>query len=63
MKVCENVEKEKYLDAYIFPSKKGIKTERPITSLDFASLYPNLIMTYNLSLKKFILSSKDANIA
>ncbi len=62
-RVCENIEKGKYLGAYVFLPKKGIEMKRPITSLDFASLYPSLIMTYNLSPEKFILSSKDANIA
>ncbi|CAI2197171.1 15311_t:CDS:1, partial [Funneliformis geosporum] len=54
--------KGKYSDAYVFPSEKDIETKMPITSLDFASLYSSLIMTYNLSLEKFILSSKDADI-
>ena len=62
-RVCENIEKGKYPDAYVFPPKKGIETKRPVTSLDFASLYLNLIMTYNLSPEKFILSLKDADIA
>src|SRR5436305_15228160 len=56
-RVCENIEKGKYPGAYIFLPKKGIKTKRPVTGLDFASLYPSLIMTYNLSPEKFILSS------
>jgi len=62
-RVCENIEKGKYPGAYVFPPKKGIETKRPVTGLDFASLYPSLIMTYNLSPEKFILSSKDADIA
>ena len=33
---------------------------RPVTGLDFASLYPSLIMTYNLSPDKIILSRKHA---
>ena len=62
-RVCENIEKGKYPDAYVFLPKKGIETKRPVTGLNFASLYPSLIMTYNLSPEKFILSSKDADIA
>src|SRR3954452_22490219 len=45
---CENTEKGKYPGAYVFPPKKGIETKRPVTGLDFASLYPSLIMAYNL---------------
>ncbi|CAI2197511.1 8322_t:CDS:2, partial [Funneliformis geosporum] len=37
--------------------------KRPVTGLDFASLCPSLIITYNLFPEKFILSSKDADIA
>ncbi|CAI2184846.1 3021_t:CDS:2 [Funneliformis geosporum] len=37
--VPENIEKGKYPDAYVFPPKKGIKSRRPITGLDFALLY------------------------
>src|SRR4051794_26793224 len=63
MRVYKNIEKGKYPDAYIFSPKKGIEIERPVTGLDFASLYPSLIMTYNFFSEKFILSSKDADIA
>ena len=33
--------------------------DRPVTCLDFASLYPSLIMTYNLSPEKIILHEND----
>ncbi|CAI2198278.1 10515_t:CDS:2, partial [Funneliformis geosporum] len=39
-RVCENIEKEKYPGAYVFPPEKEIETRRPVTGLDFASLYP-----------------------
>ncbi|RIA85344.1 hypothetical protein C1645_830949 [Glomus cerebriforme] len=61
-RVSENIEKGKYPDAYVFPPKKGIKTRRPVTELDFASLYPSIIMTYNLSPEKFIFDPKDVDI-
>ena len=35
-------------------------TGRPITGLDFASLYPHLIMTYNLS-PEFIISKETSD--
>ncbi len=47
-KVCENIEKGKYPSIYIFLLKKEIEMKKSITGLDFALLYPNLIMTYNL---------------
>ncbi|RIB01140.1 hypothetical protein C2G38_2297601 [Gigaspora rosea] len=62
-KVCENIEKGKYPGAYVFPPKKGIETRRPVTGLDFALLYPSIIMAYNLSSEKFIFNPKDADIA
>ncbi len=59
---CKNIEKGKYPGAYVFPPKKGIKTKRPVTGLDFASLYPSLIMAYNLSPEKMILTYREADI-
>ena len=49
---CKNKENGKYPGAYVFLLKKGIKNKRPVTGLDFASLYPSLIMAYNLSPEK-----------
>ncbi|CAI2167185.1 6125_t:CDS:2 [Funneliformis geosporum] len=54
--------KRKYSDAYLFPPKKGIERGRPITGLDFASLYSSIIMAYNLFPEKFIFDLKDADI-
>src|SRR6266498_425092 len=51
---------EKYPGAYVFPPIKGLKNKHPVTGLDFASLYPSLIMTYNLSPDKIILSQECA---
>lgn len=34
--------------------------DRPVTGLDFASLYPSLIMTYNLSPEKILLTAEEA---
>ncbi|RIB10232.1 hypothetical protein C2G38_2250893 [Gigaspora rosea] len=42
--------------------KKGIEMKRPVTGLDFASLYPSLIMAYNLSPEKIILNEGEADI-
>ncbi len=51
---------EKYFRAYVFLPIKELENKRLITGLDFASLYPSLIMTYNLSSDKIILSRKHA---
>ncbi|CAI2193152.1 17896_t:CDS:2, partial [Funneliformis geosporum] len=45
---------------YFAIGMKGLENKRPVTGLDFASLYLSLIMTYNLSLDKIILSRKRA---
>lgn len=51
---CEQTE------TFLFPPIKRLKNKRPVTSLDFASLYPSLIMTYNLSPNRIILSREHA---
>src|ERR1044071_2182975 len=57
---CEQAESESFPGAYVFPPIKGLENKRPVTGLDSASLYPSLIMTYNLSPDKIILSRKHA---
>ncbi|CAG8516724.1 13516_t:CDS:2 [Cetraspora pellucida] len=59
---CKNIEKGKYPGAYVFSPKKGIETKRPVIGLDFASLYLCLIMAYNLSPEKMILTYREADI-
>ncbi|CAI2182618.1 3113_t:CDS:2 [Funneliformis geosporum] len=56
----KQMETGKYPDTYVFSPIKGLENKHPVTGLDFASLYPNLIMTYNLSPDKIILSRKYA---
>ncbi|CAI2194615.1 285_t:CDS:1, partial [Funneliformis geosporum] len=56
----QQTETGKYPGAYVFPPVKGLENKRPVTGLDFASLYPSLIMTYNLSPDKIILSRERA---
>ena len=62
-RIPENTEKGKYPSAYVFSPKKVIEMRRPVTGLDFASLYPSLIMAYNLSPDKIILTHGEADIA
>ena len=54
----QQTETGKFPGAYVFPPVKGLENRRPITGLDFESLYPNLIITYNLSPDKIILSQE-----
>src|SRR5437763_10720090 len=54
MKASEQKESEKYSEAYVFPPEKSLENKRPVIGLDFASLYPSIIMNYNLSPEKMI---------
>jgi len=56
----ENTESSKFPGAHIFILIKGLENKRPVTCLDFAFLYLSLIMTYNLSPDKIILSREEA---
>src|SRR4051794_29494376 len=56
----QQTETGKFPGAYIFPPVKGLENRRPVTGLNFASLYPNLIITYNLSPDEIILSQEHA---
>ncbi|RIA81377.1 hypothetical protein C1645_837120, partial [Glomus cerebriforme] len=60
MILSQQTETGKFPEAYVFPPVKGLENRRPVTGLDFASLYLSLIMTYNLSPDKIILSQKHA---
>ncbi|GES94728.1 DNA polymerase family B-domain-containing protein [Rhizophagus clarus] len=44
----------KFPGAYVFPPEKGLENKHPVTGLDFRSLYPSIIMTYNLSPEKMV---------
>lgn len=39
----------KFAGAYVVPPKYGLHNDRPITGVDFSSLYPSLMATFNLS--------------
>lgn len=51
---------DKYTGAYVFPPVKGLENRRPVTGLDFSSLYPSLIMAYNLSPEKYVADRGEA---
>ncbi|CAI2181249.1 8714_t:CDS:2, partial [Funneliformis geosporum] len=55
-------ETKKYTEAYVFLPVKGLKNRRFVTGLDFALLYSSLIITYNLSPDKIILSQEHASV-
>jgi len=44
----------------VFLSKKEIERRRPVMELDFTSLYPSLMITFNLSSDKMILTYEKA---
>lgn len=54
-----NNEKIKYPGAWVFRPKKGLNNRRPTTALDASSLYPSLMMVYNLSPDKAIIRVDD----
>ena len=45
----------------MFPPEKGLENKRPVIGLNFAFLYPNIIMTYNLSPKKIVSILSEAD--
>ena len=51
----------KFPGAYVFPPEKGLENKRPVTGLDFASLYPSIIMAYNLSPEKMVSTLSEAD--
>ncbi|RHZ45605.1 hypothetical protein Glove_668g26 [Diversispora epigaea] len=60
MIASEQTEKDKFPGAYVFPPDKGLENKRPVTGLDFASLYPSIIMNYNLSPETMTLLVEEA---
>lgn len=55
-----HVEKEKYPGAYVHPPIPGIYNN--ITDFDFTSLYPSIIMTYNIGVNNFFAKTMDRAI-
>lgn len=47
-------DKDHYPGAYVKPPIRGLNADLPDTGLDFASLYPSLMMTYNYSPDKCV---------
>jgi uracil-DNA glycosylase family 4 len=52
--------KEKYPGAYVYEPEPGIYED--ITDFDFASLYPSLMITYNIGVNTFVMKLKDPQL-
>lgn len=52
-------EKIKYPGAWVFPPKKGLNNRRPTVALDASSLYPSIMMGFNLSPDKVLVRRDD----
>lgn len=55
-----DTDKDHYPGAWVFPPNRGLNNKRPITGLDFASLYPSLMMAYNLSPDMIVYTKEEA---
>jgi uracil-DNA glycosylase family 4 len=55
-----NIVKDKYPGAYVFEPIPGVYDN--ITDFDFASLYPNLMITYNIGVSSYIMKLKDSKL-
>jgi len=53
---------EEYEGATVLGAKKGAYMEVPITGLDFASLYPTIMMAHNLCHSTYVMSPEYDNI-
>jgi DNA polymerase elongation subunit (family B) len=62
MKTSDQKATGKFPGAYVFPPEKGLENKHPVTGLDFASLYPSIIMTYNLSPEKMVSTIHETEI-
>jgi DNA polymerase elongation subunit (family B) len=52
-----HIKKKNYPGAFVFNPIPGIYNN--ITDFDFASLYPSLILTYNIGVNSFVMKTKD----
>jgi DNA polymerase I len=55
-----HVVKEKYPGAFVFQPTPGVYEH--ITDFDFASLYPSLMITYNIGVNSFVMKTKDPEL-
>ncbi len=55
-----HIKKESYLGAYVHEPVPGAYDW--ITDFDFASLYPSLMITYNIGINSYVMKTKDPNL-
>jgi len=55
-----HIKKEKYPGAFVFEPIAGIYNN--ITDFDFASLYPSIMITYNIGVNSFVMKTKDPHL-
>ena len=55
-----NIHKAQYPGAYVFEPIPGVYDW--VTDFDFASLYPSLMITYNIGINSFVMKTKDPYI-
>ena len=62
MKISDQKASRKFLEVYVFPSKKCLENKHSIAGLDFAFLYSSIIMNYNLLSEKMVSKLSKANV-
>lgn len=55
-----HIKKEKYPGAFVFEPTPGIYNN--ITDFDFASLYPSLMITYNIGINTLVMKTKEPTL-
>lgn len=60
MEPTPQAEEQTYPGAWVFHPKRGLNDTKPVTGLDYSSLYPSLMMCYNFSPDKIIRDDKVA---
>jgi DNA polymerase elongation subunit (family B) len=55
-----HITKDEYPGAYVQPPIPGIYDH--ITDFDFTSLYPSIIMTYNIGVNNYVMKTKDSTV-
>jgi DNA polymerase elongation subunit (family B) len=55
-----HIKKKSYPGAFVFQPIPGVYEN--VTDFDFASLYPNLMITYNIGINSFVMKTKDPTL-
>ena len=55
-----HISKEKYPGAFVFEPTPGVYNW--ITDFDFASLYPSLMITYNIGINSYVMKTEDPHL-